>query len=143
MTPMMAVARPTRSEVRPRPPVNRNGRCDSLLSERGVGRKRKIRALNADRWSARRWWVTRVRMTFLENICRKDRGIVAEERCGGVWVGVVDDPRSLSRGECSLSARAVSCNSTWSLRALYSYSPELLCPRRKRIRNRYLPNLRP
>ena len=85
----MAVARPTCSVERPRPPEKRRGRCAEALAEVGAGRRRKIRALKVETWRARRWWARRVRVTLRVKMERKGGGVVdvgeGEGLCGVFW----------------------------------------------------------
>ena len=57
-----------------------------MLGARGVGRRRKIRALNVLTCSAIRWWQTNVNVTFLVRIDLKGIVDVSSLLCGvGGW----------------------------------------------------------
>jgi hypothetical protein len=54
MTPIIAVARPTREDGSPRPPLKWKKPCRLSSGALGVGRKTKVMALKALVWKARR-----------------------------------------------------------------------------------------
>lgn len=72
MSPITAVARPTRSLDSPRPPLKCKP-CLLLGGMRGVGKKTKIMLLNALVWNASRKCVRSVRRTFFLRSSRKLR----------------------------------------------------------------------
>lgn len=72
MTPIMAVARPTRAEGRPMPPPKWKKPSLLPLGARGVGRNTNVMALKALVWKARRKWANRVRRTLRVQVWRND-----------------------------------------------------------------------
>src|SRR4051812_16107560 len=94
----MAMARPTRSCERPRPPVHlREGKWWLVFDEWGAGRRRKMRALKALTWRARRWCAVSVRRTLRVMIERKDAFFAAVFEGGDV--GICRSASATERGK--------------------------------------------
>ena len=71
MNPMIAVARPTRADGKPNPPLKWKKPLRLSSGARGVGRKTNVMALKALVWKASKKWARSVSSTLRVQICRK------------------------------------------------------------------------